>query len=165
MFIIPFTGLKNGEHLFEFELNDSFFKEYSFSEELSGKLDLDLTLDKKSNMIVLNFALKGVVNHPCDRCNDLMKLMIDSNNTLYVKFGDEDYQETDDIVILPENAFEIDISTYVAEFIALALPMKKAHEEGKCNPEILKTLSQYERTESQSEEIDPRWEALKKLKE
>ena len=50
------------------------------------------------------------------------------------------------------------------EYVVVAMPMQKLHEDGECDPEVLKYLNtEAEQTEA-SEEIDPRWEALKQLK-
>jgi len=63
----------------------------------------------------------------------------------------------------------INIGDFIYEFITLAVPLKKLHpryEEAfdeDDEPEMIYT-SQEESDEEESQESDPRWEALKKLK-
>ncbi len=63
----------------------------------------------------------------------------------------------------------LDITWYLYEFIALAIPIRHVHAPGKCNPAMIRTLEEYSATRSGQEEddtpMDPRWEALLKLKE
>ena len=51
---IPFTGLKPGIHQFEFGVDDSFFKEFEYSLVKSGKLKVDLDLEKQETMMILH---------------------------------------------------------------------------------------------------------------
>ena len=45
-FVIPFVGLKPGEHHFEFILEETFFKEFDHSEVDNGRFVVDVLLDK-----------------------------------------------------------------------------------------------------------------------
>ena len=62
---------------------------------------------------------------------------------------------------------QIDIRHYVYESIMLSLPVQRVHpdnEKGRtqCNKEMLKLLKQHSNKKDKNE-IDPRWEALKKF--
>jgi len=65
----------------------------------------------------------------------------------------------------------IDMSQYIYEFISMGIPMKKLHpkynNENQNNDEQLFYSSTVDdsQTVKNKEEIDPRWEALKKLKD
>ncbi len=46
----------------------------------------------------------------------------------------------------------------------LIFPLKKICKDGKCDPEVLKILNA-DQSEKKNKELDPRWDALKGLKE
>lgn len=165
-FIVQFTGLKEGIHDFEFNIGSTFFDENDFWIEMTGNLVLKFQLDKRANMLVMNFDIKGTVTIPCDRCTAPLDKKIKIDQVLYVKFGDEQFAETDDIVIIPENEHEIDLTPYIFEFINLALPMKNVHKEGECDEEMIKSIEKYNRgsKDDNNDDIDPRWEILKGIK-
>jgi hypothetical protein len=51
-FIIPFVGLKQGKHVFEFDITDAFFETFEYSIIQKGKVHIEFTLDKKETMII-----------------------------------------------------------------------------------------------------------------
>ncbi len=59
------------------------------------------------------------------------------------------------------------VAWYLYEFIALAIPIKHVHAPGKCNPAMVRALEEHSAARSGQEDeqpMDPRWEALLKLK-
>lgn len=165
-FIIPFSGLKNGIHHFDFEVNDQFFACFENSEITHGSLNVSLALDKKSVLLVLNIKASGTVIVPCDRCGDDFEFALDGQQSIVVKFGGEESENTDeDVIYLSFKDHEINVAQPVYETISLALPYKRNHDDGKCNPEALKKIKLFSKEDlDKSDSVDPRWEALKKLK-
>ncbi len=164
-YIIPFGGLKPGEHPFNFEIDSTFFDRFEYSQIKNGHLFVDLVLDKQENMLVFSFTLHGEVVVPCDRCNESLTLNIEGVEELIVKFGTDYHEENELIQIIPEGTRRFDIGPFIYEYIHLLLPAKKVHPDddqgnATCNPEILKRMESPE----ESGETDPRWEVLKKLK-
>src|SRR5690554_1418262 len=84
-------------------------------------------------MFEFNFDINGVVQVPCTRCLDDMNQEVDTRNRLVVKFGKEYSEESDEIVIIPEEEDAINIAWFLYEFIALAIPIKHVHPAGECN--------------------------------
>ena len=80
---------------------------------------------------------------------------------LIVKFGSESYQETEEIMILPDNAFEINLAPNIYEYIMVSIPQKRVHFEGLCNQDVIDELEKVEQKEDN--EIDPRWSTLKDI--
>ncbi|MFT5641088.1 MAG: uncharacterized metal-binding protein YceD (DUF177 family) [Cyclobacteriaceae bacterium] len=82
-----------------------------------------------------------------------------------MKFGDSDYMLSEDVTVLRNDAPSINVMDYIYEFISLAVPMKKLHPdlEGEDLPDLI--YSSDIEDDSNEESGDPRWEALKKLKE
>ncbi|MBI9037351.1 MAG: DUF177 domain-containing protein [Bacteroidales bacterium] len=164
-YIIQFGGLSIGNHNFEFHVDDAFFENFEYSEIKEGDVFVDVSLEKQETMLILNFSIKGNVNIICDRCSDFFDLPISTNQQLIVKFGDEDFEETDDIFVIPFNEHKIDLSQLIYEYINLSVPIKRVHPDNKhgnstCDPEIIKIIEGL----SENNSTDNRWDALKKLK-
>lgn len=158
---IPFIGLKEGIHEFDFQLGPEFFEEFEFSDFDRGIVDIHVILDKKSNMLVLDFELHGNVEMICDRCGNDVTVDIEDEEKLIVKFGDKTGSTDEEILVLGPNEHEIKLSQYFFEFIELALPAKRVHEDiNDCDQEVVKRLS----SEDDTDDTDPRWDALKNLK-
>ena len=87
-----------------------------------------------------------------------------------MKFGAEYNDDNEDILIIPHGEYEINVAQYIYELIVLAVPAKRVHpgiEDGTLKSEILSKLEELSPKEvnedKASEEIDPRWNNLKKL--
>ena len=65
-FTIPFVGLKEGEHNFEFEIDNTFFQNFEFEEFNEANVKASLKLLKKSTLLELYFNADGLVNINCD---------------------------------------------------------------------------------------------------
>ena len=160
-YTIQFVSLKLGTHFFEYEVDNKFFEEFDFFEFLDATFKVELAFEKQSTMMLLNFNFSGEITVPCDRCLEDLNIDIEGEENLIVKFGNEPYDGTDDIVILPENAYEINVAQYIYEFIEVNIPQKKAHDEGECDVEAINKLNEY--TVKQNDKIDPRWSGLDKF--
>lgn len=166
--IIPFRGLNDGKHEFEFSLNDNFFQALDYSEFEKGNIQVNVLLDKKSTHLLLEIDFEGHVNVMCDRCLDMFDLEVTDHNTLIVKFsGNPDEDANDEIMIISPDEYELDITHYIYESVCLSLPYHRYHpENGKgksgCNKEMMKKLRELGTVQTESEP-DPRWEKLKNL--
>ena len=160
---IPFSGLKLGSHQFDFEIKDTFFKLFDYSELNSGNLKAKVLLNKKNTLLELVFEIKGAVTLSCDTCTDEYQQNITSSFKQIVKFSDvEEAQDTDEIIVLSTNEHTLDIGHSLYEFIHLSLPIKRTHTiEADCNQEVLEKLD--ELAFQEPEVTDSRWSALQKL--
>ena len=159
---IQFANLKLGIHAFEFEANKEFFEEFDCFDYLTAAFNVKVELKKQSVMMILNFEFSGNISVPCDRCLDEVDVYVDGEEKLIVKFGNEAYDDTDDILILPEHEHELNVAKYIYEFIQLNTPQKRVHQYGECNLEVVDKLKNIEY--KNEKEIDPRWSGLNKLK-
>jgi uncharacterized metal-binding protein YceD (DUF177 family) len=86
---------------------------------------------------------------------------------LIVKFGLPAAQASDEILILPEGSYQIDVAQYFYEMVVLNLPQKRVHpgiEDGTLQSEIVDKLKALEPKESHLKgSEDPRWNKLKDL--
>ena len=160
---IKFEGLKQGTHNFEFDVDAEFFEEFDCTEFNDAAFKVHLEFIKQSTMMLLNFDFSGYINVPCDRCLDDVEIDVDGEEKLIVKFGDELYQETEEILILPDNAHELNVAANIYEFLMVNMPQKRVHLEGLCNQKVIKELEKVEQKEEDND-IDPRWATLKDIK-
>lgn len=167
-FIIQFEGLKLGKHNYHFLVDDAFFQGLDYSEIQRGKVLIDAVMEKNDRFLKFQFHFKGSVYVPCDRCGEDFEAYVDTEEDLIVRPGDE--PDVDDgMIVIDKNAFDFDITHYLYETINLSLPVRRVHPEKKgaptCDPELLKYLYGDQDDDSDDDgPIDPRWEALKKLK-
>ncbi|NOY37805.1 MAG: DUF177 domain-containing protein [Chlorobi bacterium] len=167
--MIPFRGLKEGEHIFNFAVTDRFFDAYgSISEVHRGNITVEIKLIRESRMMTLNFILTGAVRIQCDRCLDLFDQPVDSREQLLVRFGSAREELAANILVVPEKDGVLDIQQYIYEYIHLALPLKRVHPDdtqgnSTCNPEMLNMLDKLV-PHIHHNSTDPRWSALKDLK-
>ena len=115
---IPFRGLKEGKHSFHFDLDDKFFDYFESSEVKQGEILARIDLEKHSQFLELHFHLSGIVLVTCDRCLDSFPLDITHQARLYVRFGEETFEQSDEILILADSENEIRLEQYFYEFIA-----------------------------------------------
>jgi len=86
---------------------------------------------------------------------------------MVVKFGEELNDDNDEILIIPHGEHQINVSQFIYEMIVLSIPRKKIHpgiNDGTLKSDILEKLEELKPKEKKNlNEIDPRWEDLKKL--
>mgnify|MGYP003664985246 FL=1 len=167
-FIIPFSGLKQGKHEFEYTIDNTFFESFEYNEFNGADIKLNVTLNKMSTMMELEMKARGTVNVNCDLTSEAYGQKIKADLELVVKFGDEYNNDNDEILIIPHSEYQINIAQYVYEMLVLSVPLKKVHPgvlDGTLQSEVLDKLEELQpkETKENKEDIDPRWDALKKL--
>ena len=166
-FTIPFVGLKEGKHQFEFTIDKTFFAHFEYDDFSQASLQGQLTLDKKSTFLELHFQVSGPVVLPCDVSMELFDYPRAVDFDLIVKFGIPPDKPSDEILILPEGSYQIDVGQYFYEMVVLSLPQKRVHpgiEDGTLKSEIVEKLKALEPKETHLKgSEDPRWNKLKDL--
>lgn len=162
---VEFKGLKEGLHKFEFEVQDAFFQHFEPEMVDVGQVKVEVDLEKRSSFLKLYFRIGGWVELTCDRCLEKYKQKIKGKYELFVKFGDQEYEDDEIIWILPEE-HRINLAQLMFEYIVLSIPMRHVHPDRNgvsgCDAEMLETLDKYEHNdEEKQQDTDPRWEALK----
>lgn len=87
---------------------------------------------------------------------------------MVVKFGDEYNDENEEILIIPHGDYQVNVSQYLYEMLVLAVPSKRIHPgvlDGTLRSKAVDKLEELQPKEEKEnkEDIDPRWDALKKL--
>lgn len=169
-YTIQFVGLKVGKHHFDYEIDKAFFKDFEYEEFNDANLKVNLLFEKKTTLLELAFEVSGSVNVNCDITNEPYDQRIEDTFKLVVKFGESYNDDNEEILIIPNGEYQINVAQYIYELIVLAVPIKKVHpgiEDGSLDSDILKKLKELspkEKTEDKNtEETDPRWDTLKKL--
>ena len=168
---IQFSGLKPGTYEFSYELDGEFFKGFENAELSDGRVDFEVKLERKERLMMFDFRFKGEVETVCDRCLGPLTVEVEGEETLCVKFGEDSRSEDENVVFLPESAYEIDLGQNMYEYVVVSMPMVHYHptgEDGKpmCDPEMLKYIGTEEESQEKPADVaDPRWEALKALKD
>ena len=164
---IDLKGLQEGLTTLEYTLDDTYFQEIESSEISAGQVHVKVEIRKTRMFWELMLHTEGLVTIPCNLCMDDMEQLIAADNRLVVKLGEE-YNEDDELVIVDEDEGILDLSWYIYEFIALAIPIRHVHAPGKCNAAMMKVLEEHSTDRSSDEEsttsVDPRWEKLKNIK-
>ena len=168
-FTIPFSGLKEGKHLFDFSADQRFFAGFEESEIEKGSINIQVELEKRTTYLRLKFMIKGEVELICDRCLETYLQPIESSNLMLVKFSETETDDGDEVIYIHPGAHQVEVAKLIYEFIILSIPIRHVHpddEDGNslCDPEMLRKLDDYRaKNLPESDPIDPRWNDLKNI--
>ncbi|HTJ49034.1 MAG TPA: DUF177 domain-containing protein [Cyclobacteriaceae bacterium] len=167
---INIVGLNNSLHHFDFEIGKDFFNHYGNDLLNEGTFTVGVDLNKHETFIEADFHIKGTAKLECDRSLELFDYPIDATHKMVFKFGDEDQEITEEIMMINRETVSLEVGQLIYEYIGIAIPMKKLHpkfqdEDDDTNEEGRIVYSSDENIDEEDKEsIDPRWEQLKKLK-
>ena len=164
-YLISFTGLKNGEHAFNYVIDHSFFKDREYSEIQEANIDTRVLLKKENNLLVFDIKMEGTINVMCDRCGDYFDMPVWGENKLVVSLTNNRFEAESDIIAIPLESSEIDISQYLYEYVSMLLPQRRIHPDRKdgtsmSNQEALKMLNKLS-AQKKEKSTNPIWEELK----
>ena len=168
---IAFKGLKDGKHQFHYKIGQAFFESIEDSVVKKGDFEVDVTMDKKSQMLQLDFDIDGNVQTICDNCLGKLTIPVAYSGTMYIKFGIAYDEPSEEVIVLPHEENEFNVAQLIYEFIVVSMPLRSVHEDlSSCDPEMTARLDQFsgehhKENDNNEEAIDPRWAALKKLKD
>ncbi len=164
--IVKFSGLKEGIHNFNFDIGKKFFESFEYDDFIDVDISAKLKLEKKVNMLNLDFFFSGTVKVPCDLTMEPFDIDIKTDYSLIVKFAENKDSTDDKIIFLSTGASNIDVSTIIFETIVLEVPQKREHpgiKDGSLKSEILDKLEDLKPKELFLNKRDPRWDKLKEL--
>ena len=158
------------------QLTDQFFAALDEAEIKGGSLHVSGSIRKAVGFFELLLDISGTVRIPCDRCLEDMEQPIETQLRLVAKLVERDQlgegsgdTQQDDLILVDEGEGLIDLSWYIYESIALAVPIQHVHQPGDCNDAMMRVLNEHSAARSSDAdanqgEIDRRWEKLKELK-
>lgn len=182
---IPLRQLPNGDHTFNFECGDDLFSGIEGALVEAGKLDVEVLVHKNDEMMTLDFDITGSLHLQCDVCLGWFDYPIeDCGERITVKLGDKFEELDDDLYEVDAVEERLDLAQWIYEMAVVMVPLRCEHpldEDGNptCDPEMLGQLEKYvvrseedvkrkqrEALQAKGEDdIDPRWAALKQLRD
>ena len=167
---IAFKGLGQGIHVFEYQIDKRFFDYFSGGIADDGNVTVKVTLEKQSAYMLLLFQVDGTVKVQCDRCLEVYDQPVKSENKIFVKYGEESFNEGDDVIWVGVNEHQINVGKLIYDFIILSIPIRQVHPEDEngnslCNPKMLQKLEKLSSPGGQGVKNDNRWDDLRKLLE
>ena len=165
-YLIKFSCLKEGTHLFNYELGNKFFINFDYYDFADANIKTILELEKKQTLLNLKFKFYGNVEVQCDLSMEMFSLELETGYNVVVKFKDDTISSDDKVIFLPTGSNSIDVSHIIYESIILAIPQKKVHpgiENGSLKSEIIQKLEELKPKKNFKEKTDPRWDKLKDL--
>lgn len=166
-FEIAWLGLKIGEHVYDFSIDDTFMQEHGAPPELHDwAAQVRLRFDRQQSFFRLHFDVSGSVIVPCDRCGDEFTLPLWDEFDLLVKLTGEDGDDSEpeeeaDVAFISRAETVIDISSWLYEFVMLSVPLHRIHPDNGCNPEALRLLNELSAAEEAPEHDI--WKGLKNI--
>ena len=162
---LPILHLVDGIHQFEQVLKPeslNFYRQALYPHPLR----VEVELNKFERNIQSSIRVETTARYECDRCLAVYEkpLMLDFH--LLFRIGKDTLQtEEDEVVVLPAETLELDLSEWIQEQLVLAIPMKMLCSEdckGICagcganlNDDVCSCAAPA---------TDPRWDKLKTLR-
>ena len=171
-FDIDIFKLSDKTHQYQFAIADDFFENFPNSPIEKANLQVAVTLDKQPRLIKVDFDITGTVMLVCDRSLEAFEHPLHIEEGLIFQYGDEEKELTDEIRIITRNTQKINLAQDIYEFIGLAIPMKKIHPKFRTENDdlpfiqgsVVFSTTKDTKPDNDPEATDPRWEALKKLR-
>ena len=166
-FEISIFNLSNKVHKYRFPINETLFSlfEQSIAERAEGTCEVTLT--RSETMMTLHFNINAKVELICDISVKPFWHEIKVEKDIMVKFGEEDEELSEDVIVIHRDTQFFNVAEYIYQFLLLSVPMKRIHPDIKDEerPDIVYSSGEPEQEETEEEKIDPRWAALKNLKQ
>ncbi|MEL6674756.1 MAG: DUF177 domain-containing protein [Bacteroidota bacterium] len=171
---INVARLRLGKNQEIFEVDKSFFDQFELTQGLDGAVNLTLDMIKYETHIDAHFRLTGTLQIPCDRCGEPYPFDINTATRIIYSFDPDMRFDHEEVIHVDETEPRLVLIQEIHDFIQTAIPIRKVPpaDVHLCSPDILRMLGLDEKGEPLEEiveeeevEIDPRWAALKKLKD
>ena len=169
-FVIQFASLPMGTHEFDYEINDSFFKEYENPLLQKAQVKAHVIFLKAPHNLQLTFQFKGSIRVECGRCLEEFDLPLDVEKHLLVRPVSSDAEEVvdEEVLNISDREQTIDLRQHLYDYLSLQVPLNPLHPEDKngvpsCDPKVMELLKKVTVNPPESHD-DPRWDILKKIK-
>ena len=137
-YVIPFKGYKTGVHELEFPIDDALLESVGDEEMIGAEAVARVTMTKGASLLTLDVTVSGEVTVECDRCLDPLRLPVEIEDTLVVKFSEDEEGFDGEVLWLNPADAELDMREWLYETVLLALPYQRVHESiEECNPEMV----------------------------
>ena len=152
-YIIPLNGLDREWKKFPWHVGKEFFTDFGNSEIRDCDVQVEAEAAKWGSRIDIDCHMGGSVVTVCDRCLGDLEMAIDTDLHLAVRFGNEpesspEEEDGREVVYVGMDSDSIEMDQIIYDYICLSVPLHKVHEDGGCDPEVLKFI----KTDGGSEE-------------
>ena len=160
---INISNLSEGVHEYKFEDEPFVIR---LDERFSKTVFVNVELEKRRRQLFLAGHVKTIGRFACDRCLDDFDQGISFDYRMAYVLDKSDAVEFDqsEVTVISTSTNEIDISEDVRQYILLAVPLKLLCKEdcaGLCS--TCGANFNRETCTCPKNDIDPRWEKLKKI--
>ena len=167
-FLIPLNGLASGKTVYRWTAGREFFEEFGNSDILDADLKVEAEVEKSGHYIGIDCHIYGSLTVECDRCLCDLAVPVDTLGKFSVKFGSGDgaasaaEEDGREIVFLPEADTDLDLGQIIYDYACLSLPVQRVHEEGGCDPEVIRHLG-YQGSQNDGQGEENPFSALKDM--
>lgn len=143
-FSLPFSGMKDGFHIYNFEVENDFFKHFEQSPIQNGSFQITVEADKRPGITDLDIIIDGHIGTRCDRCLADINLPVYGDYHIVVKICD-DVSDDDEIIFLTADQPKLYLSQVFYELICISLPLINTYDchndlPKPCNQDILNKI-------------------------
>lgn len=122
---IPVHEIGADDKHYSWHVGKEFFDSFETSEIIDADLEAEAEVSD-DGAVSVKCHVAGSVTVQCDRCLADLVMPVDTS------FEDEDH---------PIEGSLVDLRQDVYDYVCISLPLQRVHEEGACDPEVLKFLS------------------------
>ena len=174
-FVVEIYGLKEGNFEYDFDIDNAFFQSFKESLIEIGSLKCHLILTKSERLITVDININGIVKLICDRSLDTFDHRVNVAEKILFKYGEEEEELENNIYSITSSTQRLDLGQVIFDLISVFIPIRKLHpryseedmdsDDGYyySSTEIVESNDQSSKSEEDS--VDPRWDALKQLKD
>ena len=170
---LNFYGLKDGEHSISFDIAETFFQHFPVEDIFGSRMRVDIELTKNERHLRMCMTFSGSLEVECDVSLERFWLDQSIETELIAKFADETSFEDHEVWTIDRGAHYIDLADYFYETMVVHMPVKRINpliESGELDSPVYRAYIEHlesqeneEQQQSEDEDIDPRWKALKHL--
>jgi len=169
---IEVPKLRLGENTEQFEIDSSFFTEFGNPDLSSGDIKVEARVQKYERHMDITFLFKGSIVLACDRCMEPFDKPLDFEQRVIYTYDEEEDFGTDEVIHVDEKNPFLYVGKDLYDFVALQIPIRNVPcDDGSVTcpdwvePFFSEANNEPEDEAKDDEDIDPRWAALKKLKD
>lgn len=166
-YILQMNSLVEGSNKLDIQVSKELFDKFGCDEAEDVDVKVILDIEKSDNLLALSFNYKGFIYVLCGRCLKQIRLEVDKQTQQIIKIVDKLKQEDWMEGLISQYTKQIDLSAYIYEELRVMIPIAPVHaKESDCDKQMIDKLSEVnnESLKNKENEIDPRWEKLKELK-
>lgn len=172
--------LSVGRHTDQFEIDDDFFAHFDKVLIEGGKVTASLAIDKFATHMVVDMKFAGEITLLCDRCLEPYSQPLATQHRVVYSFDrDKQFGDNDEVIVCSKDEPRLSLVQEFYDFMALEVPYRSIppREVHLCAPDVLQMLNldanghplknlpaPDANDDDDTDDIDPRWAALKNLK-